>query len=213
MVGQERAGLVLEQPAPVLGVPGTGVGVLRSLAEPATLTPAALARKDPMMARRDDPDDPCRRLEPVTPAGVEERVRARLDDQLGYYNRRARANQRSYRSIKIAQLIAAALVPVVAGLGTSAWVTGGLGSAIVVMEGIQQLYQFQEHWIAYRSTWEALRREQHLYNAGAGDYATAANPALLLAERVEELIAREHGRWVSVQQATTRGPPRPGDQR
>jgi hypothetical protein len=41
MVGQERAGLVLEQPAPVHGVPGTGVGVLRSLAEPATLTPAA----------------------------------------------------------------------------------------------------------------------------------------------------------------------------
>src|SRR4029453_12620745 len=41
MVGQERARLVWEQPAPVLGVPGTGVGVLRSLAEPATLTPAA----------------------------------------------------------------------------------------------------------------------------------------------------------------------------
>jgi Protein of unknown function (DUF4231) len=164
------------------------------------------------MARRDDPGDPGRRLEPVTHPGAEERVRARLDDQLGFYDRRARNNQRWYRGIKVAQLVAAALVPVVAGLGTSAWVTGGLGSAIVVMEGVQQLYQFQEQWTAYRSAWEALRREQYLYEAGAGGYATAANPGVLLAERVEDLIAREHGRWVSVQEAAGRGQPRPGDQ-
>jgi hypothetical protein len=108
--------------------------------------------------------------------------------------------------------VAAALVPVVAGLGISAWVTGGLGSAIVVMEGVQQLYQFQEQWIAYRSAWDALRREQHLYDVNAGDYATAANPTTLLAERIEQLIASEHGRWVSVQETASRGQPRVGGQ-
>jgi hypothetical protein len=77
---------------------------------------------------------------------------------------------------------------------------------------MQQLYQFQEHWIAYRSTWEALRREQHLHDAQAGDYATAASPASVLAERIEELLAREHGRWVSVQEATARGQSRASDQ-
>jgi Protein of unknown function (DUF4231) len=108
-------------------------------------------------------------------------------------------------AIKILQLIAAALVPVMAGTGVSAWITGGLGSAIVVMEGVQQLYQFQEHWIAYRSTWEGLRREQHMYEARAGDYATVASPPTLLAERIEELVAREHARWVSVQETAARG--------
>jgi hypothetical protein len=157
------------------------------------------------MARRDDPGDPSRRLEPVNPPGLEERVRARLAEEQRWYDARARANQRWYRAIKVAQLVAAALVPVMAGVGVSAWITGGLGSAIVVMEGIQQLYQFQEHWIAYRSTWEALRREQHLYDAGAGDYATAASPAALLAERVEALVAQEHARWVSVQETAARG--------
>jgi hypothetical protein len=34
----------------------------------------------------------------------------------------------------------------------------------------------------------------------------------LLAERIEELIAREHGRWVSVQEATARGQSRASDQ-
>jgi hypothetical protein len=161
------------------------------------------------MAYRDNPSDPNRRLEPVNPPGLEERVHTRLAEELRWYDARARNNQRSYRAIKVVQLVAAALVPVMAGIGVSAWITGGLGSAIVVLEGIQQLYQFQEHWIAYRSTWEALRREQHLYEAGAGDYATAASPPTLLAERIEALVAREHARWVSVQEAAARGQVQP----
>jgi hypothetical protein len=127
------------------------------------------------MAHRDDPSDPSRRLEPVNLPGLEERVQARLAEELDWYDARARENQRWYRTIKVVQLVAAALVPVMAGIGASAWITGGLGSLIVVLEGVQQLYQFQEHWIAYRTTWEGLRREQHLYEARGGDYATAAS--------------------------------------
>jgi hypothetical protein len=104
------------------------------------------------MAHRDDPSDPSRRLEPVNAPGLEEGERARLAEELRWYDARARDNQRWYRAIKVAQLVAAALVPVMAGMGVSAWITGGLGSLIVVLEGIQQLYQFQEHWIAYRTT-------------------------------------------------------------
>jgi hypothetical protein len=161
------------------------------------------------MAHRDDPSDPSRRLEAVNPPGLEERMRARLAEELRWYDARARKNQRWYRAIKVLQLVAAALVPVVAGMGVSAWITGGLGSAIVVMEGIQQLYRFQERWIAYRSTWEGLRREQLLYEARAGDYAAAASPPTLLAERVEALVAGEHARWVSVQEAAARGQVKP----
>jgi hypothetical protein len=70
----------------------------------------------------------------------------------------------------------------------------------------------QGHWIAYRSAWEALRREQHLYDAPAG--VVTARPARrpCLAERIDELIPREHGRWVSVQEATARGRSRASDQ-
>lgn len=50
------------------------------------------------------------------------------------------------------------------------WVTGGLAAVIVVLEGAQHLYQFQEHWITYRSTAEALKHEHYLYLAQAGPY-------------------------------------------
>jgi hypothetical protein len=163
------------------------------------------------MAHRDDPSDPSPHLEAVNSPGLEERVQARLAEELRWYDAHARENQRWYRAIKVVQLIAAALVPVMAGVGVSAWITGGLGSAIVVLEGVQQLYQFQEHWITYRTTWEGLRREQHLYEASAGDYAAAASPPTLLAERVEALVAREHARWVSVQEAAARGQVQPRD--
>lgn len=37
------------------------------------------------------------------------------------------------------------------GRGSRVWVTGGLAAVIVVREGAQHLYQFQEHWITYCS--------------------------------------------------------------
>ena len=129
------------------------------------------------MAHRDDPSDPSRRLEPVNLPGLEERVQARLAEELGWYDARARENQRWYRAIKVVQLVAAALVPVMAGIGASAWITGGLGSLIVVLEGVQQLYQFQEHWIAYRTTWEGLRRGSTCTRPGAA--TTPPRPAHL----------------------------------
>jgi hypothetical protein len=60
---------------------------------------------------------------------------------------------------------------VVAGLDSPVWVTGGLAAAIVALDGTQHLYQFQEHWITYRSTAEALKHERYLYLAKVGPYA------------------------------------------
>jgi Protein of unknown function (DUF4231) len=55
-------------------------------------------------------------------------------------------------------------------VGSPVWVTGGLAAVIVVLEGVQHLYQFQEQWITYRSTAEALTRERYLYLARASPY-------------------------------------------
>jgi Protein of unknown function (DUF4231) len=39
-----------------------------------------------------------------------------------------------------------------------------------VLEGAQHLYQFQEHWITYRTTAEVLKHERCLYLAKAGPH-------------------------------------------
>jgi hypothetical protein len=71
----------------------------------------------------------------------------RLENQLGWYDRKSRYNQRRYQWLKLLELAVAAALPVVAGVGSPVWVTGGLAAVIVVLEGAQHLYQFQEQWI------------------------------------------------------------------
>ena len=70
------------------------------------------------------------------------------------------------------------------------------------MEGFQQLNQYQQNWTTYRSTCEALKHEKFLYLSKAGSYATAANPKVMLAERVESLVSQEQSKWMQTQQIT-----------
>jgi hypothetical protein len=124
---------------------------------------------------------------------------ARLDSQLGWYEEKSRHHKRWYQVLKVAQIVIAAAIPVVAAAGASATVAGALGAVIVILEGLQQLFRFQENWIAYRITAEALKREKSLCLAKAGAYAGADRPDALLAERVERIITRESGAWAESQ--------------
>lgn len=124
----------------------------------------------------------------------------RLDDQISWYDRKSRYNQRSYKLLKCAEIAAAALIPFSAGLRASVFLTGTLGLLVVLLEGIQSLNQYYANWIGYRTTCEALKHEKYLYSATAGPYSTASDPHALLAERVESLISQEHAKWVSVRE-------------
>jgi hypothetical protein len=124
-------------------------------------------------------------------------AQARLEDQIGWYDRKSRHNQRWFKRLKVCQLVAAAGIPVAAGASAPAWLTGGAGAFIVVLEGLQQLQQYQQNWTTYRSTCERLKHEKFLFAARAGPYATVPDPEPLLAERVEGLVSQEHAAWVS----------------
>lgn len=122
---------------------------------------------------------------------------ARLDDQIAWYDQKSAYNQRWFKIVKALQLAAAAAVPVVAAIGVRAAVPAVLGAAVVVLEGLQQLNQYQQNWTSYRSTAEALKHEKYLFLALAGPYAGASSPPTLLAERIEGLISQEHAKWVT----------------
>jgi uncharacterized protein DUF4231 len=128
----------------------------------------------------------------------------RLEDQIAWYDRKSRYAQRWFKSLKVVQLATAGLVPVVAVFVTTApeKITAVLGLIILIVEGLQQLNQYQTNWISYRSTCEALRHEKYLFLAGAGPYANVDNPLVLLADRIEGLISQEHAKWTSTQQQT-----------
>lgn len=124
----------------------------------------------------------------------------RLEDQIGWYSRKSTQNQRWFKSLKALQLVAAATVPVVATIGVRAAVPAALGAAVVVLEGLQQLNQYQQNWTSYRSTSEALKHEKYLFLALAGPYAHASSSHALLADRIEGLISQEHAKWVSARE-------------
>jgi hypothetical protein len=123
----------------------------------------------------------------------------RLEDQIGWYDRKSGSNQRWYKGLKIVTILAGVFVPVASLIGMPL-AAAALGIVIVACEGLQQLYQFQMNWIAYRSTSEALKHEKFLFLGEAGSYAEAEKPMRLLAERVEGLVSQEHAKWVSSQE-------------
>jgi hypothetical protein len=121
----------------------------------------------------------------------------RLRDQIGWYDRKSRENQRLFKLLKGVQLVAAAAIPVAATLDADPAVAAILGAAIIVVEGFQQLNQYQQNWTLYRSNAEALKHEHFLFIARAGPYADLQDGRALLADRIEGLISQEHARWVS----------------
>lgn len=133
-------------------------------------------------------------------------VIARLEDQIDWYDRKSMSNQRVFKRIKITEIIAAALIPLLSGLkihgGADYWgyTIAGLGVLITVLEGLLHLNQYQQNWITYRSTCEGLKHEKYTFLGHAAPYANVADPRALLAERIESLVSQEHAKWASVQQ-------------
>ena len=138
----------------------------------------------------------------------------RLEDQIRWYDRKSIQYQTIYKQLKLTEIIAAAAIPFLSALNISfggqnqpdhtlSWIILGFGVLITVLEGVLQLYQYQQSWVAYRSACESLKHERYMYLAKAGPYQegkTPPDPHALLAERVEGLISQEHAKWIQVQQ-------------
>ena len=123
----------------------------------------------------------------------------RLEDQLGWYDAKSQSCQQAYKRTKLVQLVVAAAVPVLALADVARVATAITAAVVVVLEGVQQLYQWQTNWILYRSTAEALKHERFLYQAMAGPY-TGSNRRLVLAEKIEGLVSQEHAKWAETSQ-------------
>jgi hypothetical protein len=128
----------------------------------------------------------------------------RLEQQIRWYDSKSGEAQRLFKNVKIAQVVFGAFVPLTALW--NGWVTASLGVAVVVLEGLQQLNQWQHNWITYRSTCEALRHEKYSYLGRSGPYdgMNDEEARKALVERTESLISTEHAKWVSRQEYATK---------
>jgi uncharacterized protein DUF4231 len=70
----------------------------------------------------------------------------RLESQIKWYGGHARSNKRWYMRIKLVQIVSAAVIPVIAAADLAVWIAGALGALVVVLESVQQLFQFHSNW-------------------------------------------------------------------
>lgn len=125
----------------------------------------------------------------------------RLEDQIDWYSRKSTLSQRRFKLMKGVTIASAAAIPVLTttSIPHGRYIAAGLGVLIAVMEGLQQLNQYNSNWTSYRATSEALKHEKFLYLEKAGPYLAAQNAQAMLAERVESLISQEGSKWLTVQ--------------
>jgi hypothetical protein len=125
----------------------------------------------------------------------------RLEQQIRWYDSKSGSAQWWYKRVKFCEFLASGLVPI-AALTVTGWATAVIGAIAVVLEGMQQLNQWQHNWITYRSTCEALRHEKYSYLARSGSYNGLSDDDAkkALVERVESLVSTEHAKWITRQE-------------
>ncbi|MEW6609711.1 MAG: DUF4231 domain-containing protein [bacterium] len=128
----------------------------------------------------------------------EEYINNRLNDQINWYSKKSQTNQKWFKWLRLLEIIAAALIPFLAGIGTTIpyhlIIIGALGVIIAVSAGLSALYKYHEIWIEYRTTAETLKHEKYLYQTKCPPYNN--NDAFCsLVQRVEGLISKENTQW------------------
>lgn len=135
----------------------------------------------------------------------EEYIEVRVDDQIGWYDKKSQKSQFWYKLLRGAEIVAAAAIPLIAGFSVDpfpmALVLGILGASIAVISAVISLNQLQENWTEYRTTCESLKHEKFLYLTKAEPYHEEESFRLFV-QRVECLISKENSAWSQYTQAS-----------
>lgn len=126
-----------------------------------------------------------------------------VSQQSTWYGERSRSNRSRYTALKTIQIVIAAAIPVVsvgAAGEVQRWTNAILGAFIGIIEGLIQLGQYQQNWLLYRATREALKREELLHSAKAGPYAGVPDADTLYFQRCDAIISGENSKWLSSQE-------------
>ena len=125
-----------------------------------------------------------------------------VDSKIDRYRTQMIHNRRRFRQWKLTQMIVAGLIPVISTFGSASdmpkrhpgltlSILGVFGFSILVVEAVQQIFQFQQLWNSYRVSYDSLDGERFLFTADAGPYRSLdpESKIRMYAEHVEALIS------------------------
>jgi hypothetical protein len=123
-----------------------------------------------------------------------------IAEQSKWYAKAAGSNKKIFLWIRSFQICVASLIPIASLVDpwkAGKYISAGLGASIAIVEGLQQLGQYQQNWHRYRTAREALKREQFLFEMKAGPYSTTTDTLRLFVERADSVIGGEASKWIS----------------
>ena len=132
--------------------------------------------------------------EPAYAGDARDLVWKEFSGQFAEYSKGARDNRRAYQFAKVSAILIGAAVTVRAAVGVIAWVTATLAAGIVVLEGLQQMFQWQRNWIEYRRSAEIMREQGLAFAARTGAYA-GNDRRDHLAAVMQDVASTENGAW------------------
>lgn len=119
-----------------------------------------------------------------------------VDAHFSWYSRAAGHARIAYQVLKVLSMLLAAAVTVMAASGAPSVLTACFGAAIVVAEGLQQLFKFHTNWLRYRVATETLREHALLYVAHLAPYdGEHAAAQARLGELMRAVIEDERTQW------------------
>jgi hypothetical protein len=119
-----------------------------------------------------------------------------LERMFAYFDRGASRNRLGYLVLRTVVLVAGAVVPIMALAADSPTAVACIGAVIVLAEGFTQLTQVHGHWVRYRRTAEALRREALTFVSRTGAYRQGdLDRTQLLASRLLDVASQESTGW------------------
>jgi len=125
-----------------------------------------------------------------------------LNGLRNWYSQKASGNKKQYQLLSLVIIIAGAAIAVMqifapappdTHVHWSTIVTALLGGTVVIMKGIERIWDFDQTWLNYRRASELMKKEQRVFVNGVGPYLHTIDEEafILFIDRVENIISDE----------------------
>lgn len=131
----------------------------------------------------------------------EKYLKERYQDQVDWYDRKARWNHQMYQVFQWSAIFFSAATPVLIVVydGWTRWLAASIAFLVAIVTSGLKTFKYQENWVNYRTTAETLKKEKYYYDANIEGYQNLEDikyKQALFVDRVEQLISRENTLWV-----------------
>lgn len=134
---------------------------------------------------------------------IDEYMKTRVEQQIEWYEKKARSCQRKYTISQTIEIILAALIPLLSSYADNlkiiGFIMGVFGAAIAIIKSLSKLYKWPENWIGYRTACDLLRYQKVLFETRSAPYNSKPESIEnIFVHNVEQIISSEHNQWKSL---------------